>query len=112
MNEATTEREELQEAIEELYGVFVCYPLKKMYGCDHCVLPEDYERLRAKPLRELTWDEIEKFAHKAMTTWGDVEDFKHFLPRLFELLAYENQWPVSVDRLFSSKLQDADWRSW
>ncbi|HLP51858.1 MAG TPA: hypothetical protein VK154_13310 [Chitinophagales bacterium] len=27
------------------------------------------------------------FTHKALTTWGEVEDFKHFLPRIFELMA-------------------------
>jgi hypothetical protein len=33
----------------------------------------------------LTYDELERYSRKAMSTWGNVRHFKHFLPRLLEL---------------------------
>ena len=41
--------------------------------------------LFSKQLKDLTADDLSRFAGKAMTTWGDVNDYKHFLPRIFEL---------------------------
>lgn len=38
-------------------------------------------------LRALTSDDLCYYAFKAMITFGDADDFKHFLPRLLDLLA-------------------------
>ncbi|MHB8629516.1 MAG: hypothetical protein ACYDBJ_23760 [Aggregatilineales bacterium] len=85
----TVATQTLGDAIEKLYDVFAVYPLNApVTGCPHCTTPEDYARLESKPLRELTDDDLRKYASKALTTWGGVEDFKHFLPRLFELIAW------------------------
>ena len=40
--------------------------------------------MRSKPLRELTADDLARYAWKAISTWGTVEQFKYLLPRLFE----------------------------
>jgi hypothetical protein len=43
-----------------------------------------------------------------MTTWGDVNHFKHFLPRVFELV-----WELGVDlSTIFGKLEYASWRTW
>lgn len=34
---------------------------------------------------------MDRFIFKAMTTWGEVDDFKHFLPRILELLAMSGE---------------------
>ncbi|HEX8600944.1 MAG TPA: hypothetical protein VF952_20785 [Chloroflexia bacterium] len=108
----TNATQELQQAIERLYEVFALYPLKPhIYGCDHCVSPQDNARIRSKPLRGLDWDDLQRFAHKSISTWGDVDDFKHFLPRLLELVPEENRWPISVDRL-CLKIYEADFQEW
>lgn len=83
---------ELREAIEHLYKVFNKYPANpNMDGSPmYHDLAQWNRALLAKPLRELSIDKGDEdlvvYYFKAMTTWGNVNDFKHFLPRIFELL--------------------------
>lgn len=78
----------LGEAVEGLYRAFRGYaPSRHVQGCDCCVSPDDQRRLRSKPLRSLEAEDLTRFAFKAMTTWGTVEDYKHHLPRILELAA-------------------------
>jgi hypothetical protein len=106
-------REQLDKSIESLYSIFATYPLRDpIVACDHCVLPEDHARLRSKPLRDLQEVDLSRYAHKAMTTWGDEFDFRHFLPRLLQLVADGTAWPISVDRIIEYKLNDAQWHRW
>jgi hypothetical protein len=80
----------LQAAIGDLYATFAAYPLKRVIeGCPHCVSRADSDALHVRALDTLTADDVRYYATKAMTTFGDAEDFKHFLPRLLELLARE-----------------------
>src|SRR5690348_8193737 len=74
-------------AVEHLYSVFKRYPLRTtVTGCPHCVFPTDNDRLHSKPLEKLTAHDLVKYAQKAVTTWGGVDDLRHFFPRLAELL--------------------------
>lgn len=104
--------EPLRAAIEHLYRVFAGYPLNpNMDGSPmYHELPEWNRQLATKPLRELTADELSVFYFKVMTTWGGVDDFRHFLPRIFELLTdfrtYWEEW-VALD-----KLNYGHWRTW
>jgi len=94
--------------IENLYQVFAKYRLRPgMVGCPCCVTESDIERLYKKKLRELDKEDLGKYSLKAVTTWGDEYDFKHFLPRILEL------WDdcVSHDMLFM-KLQYLHWETW
>jgi len=80
---------ELHEAIEQLYKTFNKYPANpNMDGSPmYHDLAQWNRALLAKPLRELSMDEdLNVYYAKAMTTWGNVNDFKHFLPRILELL--------------------------
>jgi hypothetical protein len=84
------EQTALQAAIGGLYATFASYPLKRVIaGCPHCVSRADSDALHMRALDALTADDMRFYAFKAMTTFGDAEDFKHFLPRLLELLARE-----------------------
>ncbi|MEQ9501427.1 MAG: hypothetical protein RIT81_31445 [Deltaproteobacteria bacterium] len=79
---------ELRASIEGLYDAFATYPLRATVpGCPHCELERAERALHARPLRELSWDDLGVFVFKAMTTFGEEEDFKHFLPRILELHA-------------------------
>jgi len=68
--------------------------------------------------RALSWrtqlDESRGDHRKALTTWGEVTDLKHFLPRILELLAQldaTQDWAIDGE-LIASKLRYADWRKW
>jgi hypothetical protein len=73
---------EIQNA--QLKEVFSRYPDPgEMDGCSHCVDPSGK--------LALTPDNLEKYLHKAMTTWGSEEDFKHYLPFLFSYVFVEKK---------------------
>jgi hypothetical protein len=100
----------LQQAVESLYLVFGAYPLSSLDGCPCCVSAANKEQVTHRALRELTQDDLGRYAGKAMTTWGNVDDFKHFLPRLFELTA-AFQSPYEEYVVFG-KLDYGRWRTW
>lgn len=102
----------LQTAIEQLYDVFALYALRApIYGCPCCVKKDDIKRLQSKPLHQLDEDDLSRYSTKAMTTWGDEYDFKHFLPRILELLATGYSVGFGADFL-PNKLNYAQWQSW
>jgi hypothetical protein len=75
-------------AVETLYRVFGRYPRRaEVESCPCCVSSADKHVLARVSLRELNAAELSRYAFKAMTTWGAVEDYKHFLPRILELIA-------------------------
>ena len=102
----------LDDAIEKLYKVFSRYPLRKhVEGCPCCVHEADKRILESKPLLQLASSDLGRYAFKAMTTWGDKDDFRHFLPRIFELLISERStgWDEEV---IIGKLALAEWKDW
>jgi hypothetical protein len=103
----------LSAAIERLYVVFALYPLDPdMDAClCGCISADDKRRLYSKPLRLLSADDLWKYASKAMTTWGDEADLKHFLPRVFQLLVNSPDELPDVEVLFG-KLTLANWQDW
>lgn len=100
----------LKQAVEGLYLVFGVYPLSSLEGCPCCVSATDKGQVTHRDLRELTEDDLGRYAGKAMTTWGTVEDFKHFLPRMFELTAAFRA-PYDEYPIFN-KLEYGHWRTW
>jgi hypothetical protein len=102
----------LSAAIAGLYRTFQGYRLGDDFeGCSHCVSETEDLSLKGKGLTELTCDDIRRYAFKAMTTWGTVEDFKHFLPRIFELAATSEDFPLDLE-VAVGKLSYGKWRSW
>jgi hypothetical protein len=103
--------EELKISIERLYSTFARYPFRStIEGCPCCVSNEDKEKLHTKQLRLLEEDDISRYAFKAMTTWGDTDDFKHYLPRIFELLSTTD---FIVDTfVVLGKLKYGNWTNW
>ena len=90
---------------KNLYAAFKQYDISKpMYGCDHCVSKDDIAFTFSKPMRELTWNELDKYSFKALTTFGDLADFKKFLPRICELVAFDGknsgtEWPTALGKI-------------
>ena len=102
----------LVAATEALYVVFSIYRLKPHTdGYSHCVSDRDRARIYSRPLRELAADDLWLYASKAMTTWGDANDFRHFLPRLLELALTDLSDWVDIEVVLG-KPAYANWQNW
>lgn len=106
---------ELEAAIEGLYRAFESYSKPDYTNpCLHCHTKEEERNVHARPLRQLTTGDLEKYAMDALYTWGSETEFKHFLPRLFELLVItEDPMLDFIDpELLFRKLPYASWGTW
>lgn len=108
------ENERLRAAVERLYTTFERYPLKPVTDvCWHCHSPEEEQVVHSAPLRQLTPDDLKWFAGDLLMTWGDLADFKHFLPRVFEIVAidfFTNDHP-DIETVLGA-LDRGDWTMW
>jgi hypothetical protein len=103
----------LRAAIHGLYQAFGSYHVSDhVDGCPCCTSPEDNRRVQSRPLRQLGPADLERFAFKAITTLGTVDDFKHFLPRLLELAALEGEVGDTPLEVVLGKLRYGKWNSW
>ena len=104
-------RQGLQQAIGLLYQTFSRYPLNlRMGACPCCVHSLDKRLLFRTGLQGSAQD-LARYASEALFTWGDADDFRHFLPRLFELQVSATPIPIDNYHLFG-KLPYARWRTW
>ncbi|MEM9187748.1 MAG: hypothetical protein AAGF12_01130 [Myxococcota bacterium] len=102
------------DAIDAMYRTFARYRRSDApSGCPCCVSAQDQGQLRGT-LRTLTSEQLGRFAFKAMTTWGDVDDYKYYLPRIFELARDEpSACPIGLSPwLMGSKLRYGNWKEW
>ena len=97
----------LDEVLGRLYETFASYPLTEL-GYHPVVAEELVDHLLETPLRALSFEALYAYVMAAMTTLGDVPEFKHFVPRLCEFCAYESG---DFDT-FCWKLSYAEWRRW
>jgi hypothetical protein len=106
---ADTTRLALEVQIANLYDVFRVYTvIHPIAGSPIAVSKEMQDALAAKPFRLMTGEDLDRFAFKAMSTWGTETDFKHFLPRILELLAFDRySFSVAWGSLIIYKLVDA-----
>jgi len=102
----------LDEAIEGLYLAFEAYPLRLWTEpCTHCHTAEDERAVHRHPLRELRPEDLSGFAADSLMTWGEVVDLKHFLPRLFEILATQG-FPYPDTESIVGALDRGAWSTW
>ncbi|GER84005.1 hypothetical protein KTAU_26420 [Thermogemmatispora aurantia] len=102
------------EIIARLYRIFAAYPFRRqMWVCPHCVTPEEIARLGRVPLEQLSGSDLQRYAWKALTTWGEVVDFKHFLPRWLEIIlrGQDDGFALEFSQL-AAKLDYGQWRAW
>ena len=70
----------------EMYAAFAkCRHPRSLDGCPCCTSMEESVRLLSIPLRDVPPERLERYAFKATTTWGSIDDYRFFLPRIFEL---------------------------
>jgi len=104
---------DLEIVIEYLYMTFSKYTTVGIYHCDcGCIDENDVKKISSKPLRELETDDLISYHGSALYTWGDVEHYKHFLPRICELISIKRDFSyVTLDE-FHVKLEYAEWTKW
>lgn len=95
----------IADLIARIYRAFGHYlPSRHMRGCDCCVTDDRKRQLNSAPLRQLSADNLQVYAVKAMTTWGEPKDYEHYLPRILELAlpAKEGGYPgMPLDAIMS-----------
>ncbi|HEX3599172.1 MAG TPA: hypothetical protein VHU84_03465 [Lacipirellulaceae bacterium] len=101
------------QVIDDLYRVLSPYRIgDEISGCVDCVPAEDSHVLVDKPRASLSVEDLDRYAFKAMTTWGNETDFKYFLPRLLELVLLERLDRFSMPETLFGKLRYGDWTNW
>jgi hypothetical protein len=79
----------LQLAVDKLYITFAKYPLQKLITkLPGLRLAED-PNLYKRPLKAISGKELDGLAIGGYEEWGITKDYKHFLPRILDLLAFE-----------------------
>lgn len=110
----TANARRMRDAVERLYSTFESYQLKPTtVVCWHCHSPEEEQALHLVPMRQMTPDGLAGFASDLLMTWGDLADFKHFLPRLFEIVAFDfftDDYP-DIETVLGA-LDRGDWATW
>lgn len=105
--------DQLSAAIESLYTTFQHYPLPASTNPCPCCHPVDSERrLYSRPLRELTPKDLAPYANDALLTWGSVNEFKHFLPRVFEIAVFAERFTFADAEIVFAKLSRGEWLTW
>jgi hypothetical protein len=100
-----------QAVIEELYDAFGSYQLPAHVGyCTYCD-DADYEHALHGDLRSLEPKLVDKYVWDAIHHTGDEQDFKHFLPRVYELLAAGGL-PFADPEMAIGRLTMAGWAQW
>ncbi len=103
---------DINETIRNLYCIFRPYVAEfPLNACEHCVSNSHQRQIAEKPLDQLSSDDLAFYSFKAITTFGSVNDFKHFLPRIFELVIRDSDFSVDPEIVFG-KLPEASWRDW
>lgn len=101
----------MNPAIELLYSTFAGYRLRdRIKACPCCRGERATYALHTKALRDLTAEDLEMYAFRAMTTIGDLDDFRHFLPRILELVLVA-EFKIGNDVILG-KLGYAQWAKW
>lgn len=104
----------LEIATENLYKTFNSYSLEgnlRERSCSCCVSDKDIKLLLSKDLLSISEDEIRYYMKKAVTTYGNINDYKHFLPRILELLQFDEN-DLLDDFLTFEKLHYTNWYTW
>jgi hypothetical protein len=87
-----------RDLIDALYRAFAAYARpERAMGCTHCWSADEMAAVRDTPLRDLDGDLAERLLWETADHWQDTPAYKHYLPRLLELLvAVEDVYPGHV----------------
>lgn len=103
----------LLDAIERSYLEFARMPCpQKLHASPSRDASEILRTLTSAPLRALTGEQVGPYSNWAITTVGDDRDYRHFLPRIFELAVTDPVWLGTEPAVMASRLNMAKWRAW
>jgi hypothetical protein len=103
----------LQFAFGACYKAFSLYPQPLAFTAPPHRNPRALlKSVTSAPLRELTAEQLGLYAGYALTTVGDVEDYKHFLPRILELAIQLTGQPGLGAEIIALRLKQGRWREW
>lgn len=102
----------LATALERAHATFAPYATAGggLLVCPHCDTPAITDAITRTAPADLVASELDEYAFKAVTTWGDADDLRRVLPRLLELV-----WAGQLHAqpfVVSSKLRTAGWERW
>jgi len=99
--------------IAKAYRIFARYPFPvTMEGAPKHNMPEVLMKLRAAPLKALSAENLGPFAGSAIYTIGEIDDYKHFLPRILELGRGEHPHVGLSPEAIAGKVVYAGWTQW
>jgi hypothetical protein len=103
----------IDAAIDQLYRVFAAYPQPPRSHVSPWagIAEAELQKLYRAPLGKLGEDDLATYARRALSVWGDAAEFRHYLPRILDLIARGRRGWLDVD-LFLAKLEQAGWTSW
>ena len=80
---------ELADILEQAYDTFGSYTVSKPLDvCTACCVVPEQERLLLNPrVREIPFSTLDVWNHAAKTATPSLTEFKHFLPRMLEMVA-------------------------
>ncbi|TSB01473.1 hypothetical protein [Sphingorhabdus contaminans] len=101
----------LNTALEACYLTFAAPTPSIIEGCPCCISNRGVDVLLTTPLRELTGQQLWKYVSGAFLTIGGEEDFRYFLPRIFDISVHD---PANANHpeIVIGKLQLSNWRKW
>jgi len=78
----------LDDIIADSYRIFATYKIDGSLDiCTHCCMPKENERLLARlPVKEIPRDLLSEYNDGAWSMNTEAPEFKHFLPRYFDLI--------------------------
>ena len=104
-----------QELIDPLYEAFAANSAPRRIECSPAKSEADrksYDQLLANPLRQAPPEIVGPYASSAPYTVGDVDDYRHFLPRILEIALFEQGWTGFEPWAIANKLVYGNWLSW
>lgn len=103
----------LHDAIERSYAAFAGMARPQKLHASPLRDAEGILRtLTSASLRDLKGEQVGPYSGWAITTVGDDRDYRHFLPRIFELAVTDPVWPGAEPPVMASRLNMARWRAW
>ena len=102
----------VSDALVKVYRAFsgVLKPAK-IPACPCCVTASEVCSLLQTPLRQLTPEQLSRYAGSVLLTSGSSADFRYFLPRILDISLHERYWYPDRE-IVLGKLVLADWKSW
>ena len=103
----------LQTAIERVYAAFADVPCPtRLHASPVQDADAIFSALTAAPLRQLDAEHLTDYASSALTTIGNQDDYRHFLPRLLELAVRDASVFGTEPQVIAHKLVYGAWTSW